>query len=97
MEYAVVKASLAFLRFTPEAGAVIEDEVLFGMAAAPALASDHLADVLGMDAHLKGAGTAPVRVRDPDVVRVGDQTAHQMLQGVGEHAQASSASAAGCA
>src|SRR4051794_2210213 len=46
--------------------------------------ADHLAEVVGVHVHLERAATARGQQLDPDLVRVVDDPAHQVLEGVRE-------------
>src|SRR4051812_19429606 len=54
------------------------------------VAADHLAEVVRVYPYLEQRPALRVLVADRDVVRVVDDPSHQVLQRVGEHAQASS-------
>src|SRR5690349_8072887 len=53
-----------------------------------AVASDHLAEVVGVHADLEDRAATHLLVADRDVVGVVDDAAHQVLECLGEHDQA---------
>src|SRR5688500_8316652 len=54
-----------------------------------AVASDHLAEVVGVDPDLEDRAATQLLVADRDVVGVVDDAAHQVLESLGQHDQAS--------
>src|SRR5450432_393012 len=51
----------------------------------PPAAPNYLAEVIGMDAHLKNPAPAQVATRDPDVVGEVDDAPHQVVESLFEH------------